>query len=326
MDDKAILAQSKSAYKQWCKQWREHAKQASKHTMHPLEELRNIGIGRAILCIANGYSFEENIETIKEHQDKVDIFVCDKTLGHCLDHGIIPTYCFVADANVSYEKYLEPWKDKLKDTIVIMNVCANPKWAEEDWKRKYFVVHKDALNSQVEFGGLSGCQNFIPAGINVSNAMICLLSQSDDRGRINFFGYDKMLLIGYDYSWSAGKYYAFNPTGDGKNNYMRHVSVKDLEGRQVFTSSNLLSGAQWFEKYCKVFKLPIVQCSKRSIVNPCMSGTLSEQMQYEYKPEDSLKILKLGSEKNELRAKLAKIEQDIKDMALDHHYAFRASV
>ena len=124
-----IMQQSLQAYNQWKDIWRKHAKENSVHEMKSLDDFKNTGVGKAVLCVANGYSFELEIETIKKHRENVDILACDKTLGHLIDHGIKPDFVIVCDANVNYEKYMEKWKDQLQDTVLFSNVAANPKWA-----------------------------------------------------------------------------------------------------------------------------------------------------------------------------------------------------
>src|SRR4051812_18336632 len=108
MNPQLIKEQSNAAMKQWADQWREHCKIHSSFPQKGFDEYENIGVGKAVLCIANGYSLEENISTIQENQRNVDILACDKTLGHLIDHGIVPTYVLVCDANVDYEKYMAP--------------------------------------------------------------------------------------------------------------------------------------------------------------------------------------------------------------------------
>lgn len=323
-----IMQQSKAAYGQWCVQWREHARQHSKLPMKSLIDFENTGVGKAMLCIANGYSFEENIETIKKYQDQVDILVCDKTLGHCLDNGIKPTYCLVCDANVSYEKYLEPWKDKLDGITLFMNVCGNPQWTDgKKWKNIYFFVNKDIINSQVEFSELSGCQNQIPAATNVSNAMVVFLTQSDNDGRNNFFGYDKILLIGFDYSWRAGKkYYAFDELGGGKFNYMRHLYLKNINDSMAYSSGNLSFSSQWLEKYIKAFKLPVVQCSKETIMSALYFGDLAKNMQYKFRTGDGARVRQMLVERNKFAAEIKKREAALRAIGRDHFYASFASI
>src|SRR5436189_5678073 len=119
MNTEDILKQSKSAYKQWCVKWRENAKFHAQYKSKSFDDFRNSGIGKACLLVANGYSFEENLDTIKNNWQNVDVIACDKTLGHLINNGIIPKFVLVCDANVSYELYLKPWEDKLKDTILI---------------------------------------------------------------------------------------------------------------------------------------------------------------------------------------------------------------
>jgi len=125
----SIVQQSKNAYNQWKDLWRENAKISAGFAPHkPMKDFLNIGVGKACLVVANGYSFERNIDVIRENQEHIDILCCDKTLGHLLDNGIKPTYCLVCDAMVDYEKYMEKWQDQLEDTILFINVCANQKW------------------------------------------------------------------------------------------------------------------------------------------------------------------------------------------------------
>lgn len=323
MNSNDIIAQSKAAYGQWAEQWRAHAQANSKFKMKPLGDFRNTGIGKAVLCVANGYSFEENIEVIKEHKNNVDILACDKTLGHLLANGIAPTYVLVCDANVSYEKYLEKYKDQLQDTILLMNVCANPEWAEKgNWKDRYFFINKDVLKSEREFSEISGCKNFIPAGTNVSNAMVVMLNQSDDSGRQNFFGYDKILLIGFDYSWRYdGKYYAFDEDGAGKRNYMAHVYCTTESGKWAYSSGNLCFSMQWLEMYIKAYDVPAVQCSRDGILSTIKKGNLKDQMQYKYKTEDANTVQKIVCELKVLQDKIKAFDRTLIGIERDHRMA-----
>lgn len=325
IDDAAIKSQSKQAYAQWAEQWREHAKHHANHEMHSFQELMGVGVGRAVLCIANGYSFEKNIDIIKKNKYKVDIMVCDKTLGSCLDNGITPTYAVLCDANVSSEKYMNKYKDKLKDVILISNVCGNTTWTDPSiWKRIYFFVNKDVLKSEIEFSQLSGCTNTIVAGTNVSNAMVIALTQCDEKGAKNFFGYDRILLIGYDYCWNES-YYAFDETGDGKTNYMRTIVCQSSAGKLAYTSNNLMFSAKWLEKYVRVYKLPVSQCTKDSIIFGELYSDLEKSMNYLHKPEDSAKILSLIEKRAKIAKDLALIESELNNINYDHYLAYLSS-
>lgn len=328
MDTEQIKKQSICAYNQWAKQWREHAKIHSKYAMKPFRDFMNIGIGKAVLLVANGASFEKEIEVIKEKQNHVDILACDKTLGHLIDHGVTPTYVVVCDANVNYEKYMEKWKDKLQNTVLFINVCGNPKWTQNgNWKDIYFFANTDVLGSEKEFMEISGCQNQIPAGTNVSNCMVVLLTQSDNSGRKNYFGYDKLLLIGYDYSWLPdGNYYSFNQSGDGKHNYMRHLYLPAINGKITYTSTNLAFSAQWLAEYVKAFKLPVVQCTKDSIFATKKMGVLSEQMEYSFKREDKEKVRNITDAMRKLRTALTDLEGQMNVIGKEHYLSYLGSV
>lgn len=323
MNHDQIVKQSVMAYKQWSKQWRNHAVQHKDYPMKSFEDFRNVGIGKAVVLVANGYSFEENIETLKRNQHRVDIMACDKTLGHLLNNGIKPTYCLVCDANVSYEKYLQPYEDQLKDTILFQNVCGNPKWTTNgNWKDRYFYVNKDVMNYENEFMALSGCPNVVTAGTNVSNMMVVLLTQCDNQRRQNLFAYDKMLLVGFDYSWKlGGKYYAFDEDGGGKANYMRHAYGVSNSGKIMFTSNNLSSSASWLKLYLKAYKVNAIQCTRDSVLDGLRVGNLEEQMQYVYKTMDRGRVKNLLKERQGIEEKLNWINNSLKDIARDHYYA-----
>jgi hypothetical protein len=249
--------------------------------------------------------------------------VCDKALGHLLENGIKPTYVLVCDASVNYEKYCEPYKDQLEDVILFINVCANPKWSElVKWKEIYFFANEDILESEKEFMKLSGCPNKIPAATNVSNAMVVLMTQSNNNGRNNFFGYDKYLLIGFDYSWEPNQnYYAFDSDGGGKHQYMRHHYLMNLVGDTCLTSNNLLFSAQWLDKYIKTFRLPIIQCTEKTILNLGKVGQLKDQMNYSFKPYHREVIAKATKRRAELTKELMEINQKLQKISSEHYFA-----
>jgi len=329
MNDQQVKEQSKAAYKQWSKQWRKHAQMHQNFPKKSLYDFENIGVGKACLAVANGYSFEEHIEIIKKYKGNVDILACDKTMGHLLEHGISPTYVVVCDANVDYKKYMEKWKDKLQDTILFMNVCANPEWSYNgNWKDIYFFANKDVLGSEKEFMKISGHQNTICAGTNVSNAMIILLTQCENLIRQNFFGYDKILLTGFDYSWKAGgKYYAFDENGGGKVDYMCHSYLNaPHSGAFIYTSGNLWFSCDWLTTYIRTFSLPVVQCSKDSLLIFGKVGDIEEQLRYRHKPEDK-DLIKSTTEKiRKLQKELQEIGNLLTTIGRDHYWSYVSSI
>lgn len=323
MNHEQIVKQSKSAYNQWCVQWRDHAKVHSQFDMKPFENFRNSGIGKTAVLVANGYSFEEQIETLKKYANNVDVIACDKTLGHLIKAGIKPKICVVCDANVNYEKYLQPYEKELNQTILFQNVCGNPKWTiNGNWADRYFYVNKDVMQYEKEFMELSGCTNPVTAGTNVSNMMIVLLTQCENERRQNLFSYDKLALIGFDYSWRFdGKYYAFDDDGEGKHYYMRHIYGVSQSGKIIFTSNNLNNSASWISLYLKTFNIKAIQCNRDALMPFGGWGKLEEQMQYRHKPTDAGRVKNLLKERHGLEDRLNWINNTIKAIAKDHYLA-----
>lgn len=320
MKDSDVVAQSKSAYGQWAEQWREHSKiHAENFEMKDWKkEFHYSGVGRVILCVANGYSFEENLPIIKEMADRIDILACDKSLGHLLRAGIKPKFCVMCDANVKAEDYLDEFADQLSETILFANVCGNPSWTlGRKWKEVFFFCNQDVLNSHLEFSKISGCKQFIAAGTNVSNQMVVLLTQSGPEGRQNFFGYDRIVLIGYDYCWEAGKYYAFDNHARGKDYYMGQIFLKDRRHEHVKTSPNLLFSARWFDKYVRGYGLPVVNGSKRTISDvPYLE--LRKALDYNYQELDQPILVAMLKKQAELVKQMGQVNAVISDIA-DRH-------
>jgi hypothetical protein len=277
--------------------------------------------------VANGYSFEENLETIKKYKDNVDIICCDKTLGHLLDNGITPYICVVCDANVSYERYLEPWKDKLKNTILFNNVCGNTKWTTGgEWKDVYLYVNKDVMENEKEFMALSGCKNAVTAGTNVSNMMVVLMVQADNEIKQNLFMYDKMIMIGFDYSWKLnGKYYAFDQEGGGKFYYMRHIYGLSMNNNIIFTSNNLSSSASWLKLYIDAYRIPVVQCSKDSLQPFGNIRDLEKNIKHRHKTSDAKLVRDNLRRKNQIELELKKLNNELSAIARDHWLAHIAT-
>lgn len=330
MNDNHIRDQSEAAFKQWNDQWTKHCEIHSedKSVKNSLNDLGASGIGKAILLVANGYSLEENINVIRGNQSHCDILCCDKTLGSLIDNGIKPKYCLVCDANVDYERYLRPYEDKLDQTILLINVCANPLWSKNgNWKNKYFFVNRDIIDSHLRYSKIAGCNNFIPAGTNVSNAMVIITTQCDNNGKRNFFGYDKILLIGYDYSWRhGGKYYAFSEDGDGKADYMKHLYCMTNDGDWAYTSGNLLFSAQWLEKYISTFNLPVVNGSKKTILGKTKYADLADQMKYTFKQEDSNRVRDICFDLSRAIKLKHELEITLKKIETEHNMAVMASI
>ncbi len=328
MNGSQLKIQSMNAYQQNCIAWRENAKVNGRHPQKSFEELSLIGVGRAIVACANGFSFEEAMPLLIKYAGNVDFIACDKTLGHLLKNGIKPKFCLVADARVSYEKYLEPYKDQLSETILLQNVCGNPKWADNgNWKDKYFFVYMDVMHYEREFQAISKCPNLITAGTNVSNMMVVALTQCTNENRRNLIGYDKIILTGFDYSWRmGGKYYAFDQDAGGKQFYMRHIYGLSPSGKMIYSSNNLNASAQWLNQYCEAFRVPVVQTTKDGLATFGKVGDLEAQLKYRYKTTDLDEIRKEMKKKNHLATQLKKIDNKLRDISKTHYYAHLATV
>lgn len=264
---KEVLAQSKTVFNQFGKKWQETAELNNQLPRKNTHDLHNMGIGKHLLCCAMGESLAENIDIIKKYRDRVEVFTCDKGFKPLLEHGVKADYVMLCDTNINYDINIKDVIEDTKDVKLIATPYANYEWTS-NWKGdRYFYINKDSIESEKLFIPLFGNDaRLIPAGSNVSNAMIIFMVGADFDQNINFAGYEKYLLIGYDYSWSLdGDYYAWrNPIP--KRYYMNHRTMLDMNWNMVVTSENLLFSCKWLYSYITSFQMPVVNCSGKGLL------------------------------------------------------------
>lgn len=265
---KDVVRQSNQVYGQFGEsKWIPYAKKNAELTRRNTNELQNTGVGKFLLLAAMGESLESNIETIKKYRDRIDICTCDKGFGVLYEHGIKADYVVVCDCNILFQ-HIESHIDQTDGVKLLATPYANPTYTRTWNGDRYFFINQDAIESEKKFIEIFGKDvRVIPAGSNVSNAMLIFFTGSDEYQNINWGGYEKYILIGYDYSWRPdGNYYAWkNPVP--KRNYMHHRTMQDINGDMVFTSENLYFSAKWAYSYITSFKLPVVNCSGRGILD-----------------------------------------------------------
>lgn len=273
LSEQEVLNQSRSAFRQWGETWDKHARingeiHKEQGTSH--RDLLYSGAGKTALCIANGPSFEDKIGMIKKYEDNIDIICVDKCFGKLLENGIKPKYVFLADAGISYEKYCKPYDTS--GICLITNVTANVEWTQ-NWEGKiYFYVNKDNIKTEERYSAISGCYDSIPASSNVGNSVVVFSTQ--------IMGYDKYILLGYDYCWGPeDKYYAFED--NDKRYWMSHINMIDKIGRLVYTSNNLVFSARWMGDFVNNVLRPrgikIVDCSGKGILS-MQTGDLEKHL------------------------------------------------
>lgn len=263
-----VKAQSEQVFSQFGDKWKLFARFNDKLKRENANDLRNSGVGKYLLLAAMGASLEDHIDIIKKYRDRFDICTCDKGFGTLLEKGIKADSVMICDCNIPF-RWFKKYVDATEDVKLISTMYASPRWTSR-WKGpKYFFVNRDAIRTEKNFTGYFKPDELrtIPAGSNVSNAMLIFWTGSDEFQNVNWGGYERYILTGYDYSWRHdGNYYAYaNP--EPKRYYMNHQTVLDITGRQVLTSSNLMFSAKWLYSYVTNFNLPVVNCSGRGLLD-----------------------------------------------------------
>lgn len=280
-----VKAQSMAVFKQFGEsKWIPNAKENAKLERGDARSFVNTGLGRFAVLAAMGPSLEAQVDTIKKYRDRIDVITCDKGFGALLDHGIKADYVILCDANIQ-QRWLRPYIEETRGVKLLATPYASLDWTHF-WKGpKYFYVNRDAIQSERIFLEILGEKTAtIPAGSNVSNAMLVFFTRCDETTNINYAGYSKYLLSGYDYSWGPEtNYYAWkNPAP--KRFYMHHKTMLGLDRRPTFTSENLLFSSKWMTMYCETFKLPVLNCSGRGILGIAQGNLEAELLKIKTDP------------------------------------------
>ncbi len=263
-----VRSQSKAVWKQFGESlWIPNANKNAKLKHFNLNELQHSGIGKTAVLCAMGSSLEDNIESLKKNRHKVDVIACDKAFGPLLDHGIKSDYVVVADAGIPY-RWIEKYIPQTEGVKLFATPYANPEWTH-NWRGPiYFYVNQDAIESERTFMPIMGAgTRVIPASSNVSNAMVVLFTNCEGKKNENWGGYERYLLLGYDYSWPKnGNYYAWNNPLP-KRYYMNHRTLMDIRGNVCFTSENLLFSTKWLISYVTTFNLPVINIGLKGLLD-----------------------------------------------------------
>lgn len=289
---KEVMAQSNTVFNQFGEtKWIPFAKENAKLERFNAKELSNIGLGKFLLCCGMGESLEANIDIIRKYRNRFDIIVCDKGFAPLFEHGVKADYVMLCDCNVLYS-HIEKYINETNNVKLICTPYANPEWTKA-WKgKRYFIVNQDSIETEKIFLPIIGKETrVIPAGSNVSNAIIIFANGADEYSNINFMGYEKYILTGYDYSWRYnGNYYAWADPKP-KRYYMCHRTLMDINGDFVHTSENLLFSARWLYSYATTFRLPIVNCSGRGILDIPYKNDLEKELMYIKDDKESIQNL-----------------------------------
>ena len=282
LDYQAVKRQSQQVFGQFGKsRWIPFAKENAVHKnrQNP-ESLRGTGVGKILVSVGLGASLEENIDALKKYRDKFDLICCDKSFKVLLDNGIKPDYVMLADCNIVWQK----WGPKEQDTEgvkLISTPYGNVAWTRKWRGPVYFYVNRDAINSEEIFLEIMGNETrSIPASTNVANAQVVFWTGMDEFTQVQFGMYERILLVGYDYSWRPkGNYYAFHDPKP-KRYYMNHRTCLDINRDLCFSSDNLVFSSQWMSDYCKAFKnnFHIINCSGRGLLD-IESSTIEKQLE-----------------------------------------------
>lgn len=278
VSQKDVWKQSKTVFAQFGESlWIPNAKANMALPHKDAGELMSCGIGKVLVCVGMGASLEDAVEEIKKNRDKCDVVVCDKGFGPLLDHGVKADFVLLCDASIPF-KFIEPWIDQTEGVKLIATPYANPEWTKA-WKgERYHFIMRDAIESEAHFVKIMGRIRDIPAGSNVSNAILTFFLGCDEWNNKNWGGYERYLLVGYDYSWRPdGNYYAWmNPIA--KRHYMNHRTLIDPWGQICFSSENLYFSVKWLASYLAEFKnMPVVNCCGRGLLGTTARSTLKEQ-------------------------------------------------
>lgn len=263
-----VCEQSKAVYGQFGeKKWKPFSKENANHPLRrDPNELKHCGVGKILVSAGMGSSLESQVDILKKYRNKYDLITCDKGFRALLEHGIKADYVMICDCNILWQK----WAPNEADTVGV-KLISTP-YGNVDWTRKwrgpiYFYLNRDAIKSEEIFADIIGTQTrMVPASSNVGNAQVVFMIGVDEYNTEPFAGYERIYLVGYDYSWPTdGNYYAWsNPIP--KRHYMTSRTVVGIDGKLALTSENLVFSAKWLKQYIQAIGAPVYNCTPSGLL------------------------------------------------------------
>ena len=249
-----IHEQSVRAHTRWKSLWEENAKNNAANYIQSLP-INGSGMNRKAIVVSYGPSLQENLDAIKEKNlhYEYDIICIDKSLKTCLSNGIIPKYCVISDAQVSFEEYGDI--PNVRQISLISAVTANWKWSNH-WVKNggnvYLYLNKDHIRTHRIYGEYLGPGKtafIIPASSNVGNAAYVITTL--------VLGYRQVLMAAYNYSFELfGQYYGDKTgkekdinLGFDKHTFYNHYTMVGIDGKLVQCSHNMQFSAKWLIGY-----------------------------------------------------------------------------
>lgn len=281
-----IKEQSLRALDRWGIMWLDNAKK-NKLNYKKLDDISNFGENQKISIFSFSPSFKKNIIDFKKNNMhyKTKIMCVDKALKSILENQIIPDFCYVADAQVSFEKYGDIDPLFCKRIILISTVTANPKWSDfwtKNGGKVYFVINKDGIRSHHIYRQYFNYDNkeayIIPAGSNVFNSAYVFASL--------ILNFKEIYLFATDYCYKmAGNYYGDNskPIDTNllvdKHRLNNHLTMLDVNGDLVQVSMNMSFSARWLMDFINQMhnarKNITINCTGSGILKTPIMGVLT---------------------------------------------------
>ena len=159
-----------------------------------LEDLKDVYKGKTALCLSAGQTLRENIEIIKENQDKFVIFAVNPTLKLLAQNGIKPDFILNIETNDTSPQFSEV---NTKESYFILEPFSNEKVARFQTKKTFNYISDQFANLWVADCVKAKCILKSSGTVSFSALMSAYL-----------MGFDKIILCGQDLAYKDGNCYA----------------------------------------------------------------------------------------------------------------------
>lgn len=226
-----------------------------------IESYQYLWRNRTAIGIAFGRSLSKNIEHLQGVNHKYKTIACDKSMKWLFENGIIANVYTTLDASVP-EEWI-PDDINLSGCVLFAHAGASHSFCKRFIERGgdvSFYVHFCMIRSHIELAELAGVTAGLPVSGNVGHATVVIAS--------DVLAAKKLILIGYDNSWSADQYYADKKeTGNINMDYLKKVI--GIDGNEVFTDPGFMAYNHYLKEFIRdrKFEKKVINCSGSGILD-----------------------------------------------------------
>lgn len=263
------------------------------------------------IVVSAGPSLEKNVELLKEAKGKAFIFVVDSAISKVMELGIKPDAIISIDRGKAVEKFKI---DGIDEVPFFVHISSNTDVLNCVKPQKLFFFSSDSKIWNDLFSKMGKEMDSMDMGGSVATAAIANLIS---------WGIKRIILIGQDLSFTGNRMHAGEGTIEISEDDDWYMTVKSVDGEDVFIRKDYYIFLKWIEEVALRFKdIEFIDATeggavKKNLTYMTLREVIDKYCKSEYNVEkilSSVPTLFEGNDRQLIIEALEKMKRDFQNM------------